>query len=1319
MSIQHLHNGFYDDMLTHGTRAVWFAKPAGGGGTGKTVKPTQADATEGKESLTESKLEEQRNARFIEKLDRLVGRKELSAETAEEAKSSFKTQDSQRKALARMLAKEQVDEAMYGQVNDALDGGTAAQKALGRLFIRRKITPDTFQNALIDSESGNAYRKELVSRLSGNRIDQEEFTWARRYVDSSDPAETDERRYAQQLARGDITPQAYRDQMSVISDMIGTRDETAVEATTDPVSEIQSDMHTRIIEVLEEVGVVMEALPEHEKTQPILKVYSDIHALNEQERTNHSALVGLLRPVVPDADEFKKILEYDADSKAHLDALRPQLSAMGIPAAEADRIMVLKTREYEIENRFNDLVEGARKVLEIATTKVENDVLERRMLENWSRSTGITIANGTKLEYIYPDDVHGNVRSLEIQRVETEYHSILDGNSQVIGHKPKGFKVFLNDGREWTMGQFTKWVDAVDAYESIDSQAKMQETLGLPAMGMSLKTGQTLEYREGFRRDEKGHVIPEAAKVKIRDISDNGVRLSEPVVTLTPEEAPGLGLTSPRMATELSPGEFVKWAKRHDMMPDIPTVAELKEHLRQYNTYANQQKFPNRKAELYPPLTLEPGEWLQPGDSRGDKIQIAKANDDGVTFKNGDKLTLPQFYKWAQDNNIERANPDDLANRQADAAETMGEPKKEAKENFLKRLKKAVATKPPDPKKPGKEGKVEPRSPFDYFTDDKPIGPFREVFYQYQFVSVMDLINMGKEIIEYIKRKHQRKSKMRYSNLGKALPGQLGTEFERVNQTAENEEVNQYKEAMGDWGTWQILGKLHATNSKDEAKACFIVLTEKGEFRWDDMNMWNTLNRLTSKFTQKGAKLFIPLSKEAVEDERGVKRSGEDRTKDAMDELWGEGTQAEWFSKNISTYNSKKDAYEYKGKQLEADPKGSGGLNGELQRLLNDWKAGEYVNPHEYEELVDFAIKYGKMSMEDKVFYLLEGVTAKCPGGPAAGQTLLHLDRLGDIDGKYLNQFPMLDFFTSPYEKPLHPEYVNGNITIKETKGNYKIKDYENFRDHHYANDSKKGKAGDEFSKFLWENMMMDLRFRQRLSKGLRGAQNMDHDDAHIFIPPATMEDIATITSSHNGAQKYFTNEGYKNGYIGYNQYLVSLGNRHEQLQEMMDQGLNVEPEQLQENGEQVLAAVQGYYLYDSYLDGRRDADDNRRARLGEARFDEYAVNDPHMEGGMKVKDHKAQLDNLVKDICKAYNLQIDMKLLFDTTPKYGERKEAEAMTQAMKEFLEVTLPTVIRKEGADKMIEIINNKKRAARGKPHDPNVLGGIPSGNYFLKD
>jgi len=156
-----------------------------------------------------------------------VGRKDLSAETAEEAKNSFKTQDAQRKGLARMLAKEQVDEATYGQVNDALSSDSTMQKALGRLFLRRRITPEIFQNALIDSESGNAYKKELVSRLSGNRIDQEEFTWARRYVDSSNPAETDERRYSQQLARGDITPQAFRDQMSVITDMIGTRDETA------------------------------------------------------------------------------------------------------------------------------------------------------------------------------------------------------------------------------------------------------------------------------------------------------------------------------------------------------------------------------------------------------------------------------------------------------------------------------------------------------------------------------------------------------------------------------------------------------------------------------------------------------------------------------------------------------------------------------------------------------------------------------------------------------------------------------------------------------------------------------------------------------------------------------------------------------------------------------------------------------------------------------------------------------------------------------------------------------------------------------------
>ena len=78
---------------------------------------------------------------------------------------------------------------------------------------------------------------------------------------------------------------------------------------------------------------------------------------------------------------------------------------------------------------------------------------------------------------------------------------------------------------------------------------------------------------------------------------------------------------------------------------------------------------------------------------------------------------------------------------------------------------------------------------------------------------------------------------------------------------------------------------------------------------------------------------------------------------------------------------------------------------------------------------------------------------------------------LGAIDGEYLNQFPMLDFFTSPYEKKLHPRYISGEITLEETKGNYKLEDYEAIRKHFYEEESELGEPGKAFSKYMWENI--------------------------------------------------------------------------------------------------------------------------------------------------------------------------------------------------------------------------------------------------------
>jgi hypothetical protein len=574
---------------------------------------------------------------------------------------------------------------------------------------------------------------------------------------------------------------------------------------------------------------------------------------------------------------------------------------------------------------------------------------------------------------------------------------------------------------------------------------------------------------------------------------------------------------------------------------------------------------------------------------------------------------------------------------------------------------------------------------------------------------------MGKELIEFIKRKHTRRSKGRYSALGKALPSFIGTEFARVHQAAETEEVNHYKEAMEHWGIWEIVHNLHTTNNKDEAKACFIVLGEKGELRWDDMHMWHTLNRLTSSYTTDGAALYIQHTKEPqVNPKTGAKVSGEDRTKDAIDALWGVGTWGEWFSHNINSYNNAKKAFEYKGKQLEGDPKGTGGLTNELRRLLSDWKEGRYVNPMEYEELIDFGIKYGKMGAEDKLFFLFEGITATPSKGPAMGETLLHMDRIGDLDGQYLNIFPMLDFFTNKGEKKSHPRYLNGEIDLDKTKKGYTVDDYQSYIKEYFPEESKNCTAGKKFSKFLWEWMMTDPNFRTRLAKGLRRAENMDHDDAHMYIATATVEQTETFVGSTQGNQKYWTDEGYKNGYAGFNHYLVSLSNKVDTLKDMKGKGKKIDDDMLEDTSKLMLEAVRSYFTFDAYLSGRRAPEDSRYARLGQQQYDRDMV----VDKSCKVKDHKEQLDNLVKAVCEAYEIDWKKERLFEA-PIYGDRRQQEELEANMRDFIQNILPAKIEEQGYEKLLQIVDQRKKNGVANVDDKNALRGLVDINTLLPE
>lgn len=1298
--------------------------PAAGGSS---TTGTPATPTTRRVELTQEQLNEQRNLAHSHKLDSLSARGVIHAETLEEAKKCLRSTDAELQAVARMLAEEEIGEDAFNSARYALKRNKSTPKKLVCLLLEHDIQEDTFIDALANLEGKDRYLRPLAQQLAADRINDLDFNRARNFMYDTTPANRDERHAAQQLALGAIDAAEYRSRVNpdpitgVPRGMITPPDRLRPEHQKDPIGNVRQDIHAKIANLLEEVGIMIDALPERERTRPIKNLQQSLEDLNQRDRANRDGMTATLRSLQERHDPAENLTDEEMDVilgtdikkiPDDLDTLVTTILSWGKPMSvtDLDDIRTLKLEEYHIEKDFISRAKAAEEVMKVAVNFMTAETLKEFMRQEASKHTGINLQAGTQIQYVHPDPVHGNLQTVSIQKVEFVEEPVFDRDDNVIATQPANITIYLSDGQRLPLGRFMKWVNALDAYETVANKRDLEEKLRLAEVQMELKSGQTIDYTQSLKPpDKNGIIVPIRDTVRIEQITDDRVVLSAPVITLRADEDPHARLMSDRQTREMSLGEFLKWSRRTDMVPEIPTLDLLREYLGHHNKVNNTAK--GRDSTLYPQLPIQPGDILvkhgAKGDSKKSPYKIKSATNNGIDFADGTHMSLPQFFGWVRDNDVVSGNPDDMANREGAAA---------------RRLEESPAP-PSDASDKTKKGwwhnfldgiKFDGKNPF-ALEKDRPYGPIEEMWQEYMFLSVKDLIGLGKAIIEFVKRKHQARSKMRYSNLGKYLPPRaLGTEMERINQQAETEEVNQYKEAMAQWGTWQVLGKLHSTSSRYEAKACFIVLTEKGELRWDDIGMWKCLNRLTSSQTTKGAALYIkPTHEPQIDPKTGRLVNGEDRTKEAIDALYGEGQWSEWFSKNITGYNNAKNAFEFKGKQLEGDPKGSGGLAGELTRLLSDWKVGKYVNPMEYEELIDFGIKYGKMSAEQKIFFLFEGITARCPGGPMQGMTLLHLDRIGDLDGKWLNQFPLLDFFTSPYPKTMDPRYLSGELK-KPPEGKYKVEDFERLKDAFFSKESKACESGLEFSKFLWEYMLIDPYFRKRLSKGLRRADNMDHDDAHIYVPPSSMEEIEKLTGSYNGTQTFFTIEGYKNAYGGYNQFLVSLSNIRDELGEMEKKGLKVDKSTYEENDNQMLDAVRGYFLYDAYLSGRKDQHTASRARLGDTHYRDTLINDPSFTVG----EHKEQLDSFVKEVCEAYKIDWKKELLFEPA-HFEEQAKQSKIAGNMDKFLKRTLPEKIKAEGTGKMFDILKKRKMNVKRDVSSAQTMRGLYKANrHFPK-
>lgn len=606
-----------------------------------------------------------------------------------------------------------------------------------------------------------------------------------------------------------------------------------------------------------------------------------------------------------------------------------------------------------------------------------------------------------------------------------------------------------------------------------------------------------------------------------------------------------------------------------------------------------------------------------------------------------------------------------MANKEATTAPAEAPaPEEEAAMPMFPNQKKRAAAEPDDGAPP--EGPLAPPKP-KFYEEALPYDEIYKVggmsYKQTNFIQNMwtktrllsagDLFAMGKSMWEYYSRRFERRQKARYSEAGKNLPF-FAPEMQRTAQAAETEQVNQFKEAFDQFGVYQIQDRLCNTHNRDELKACFITLSEKGQLRWDDINVWQNINR----FVDTGVSIPIPSNgdpntRQSATDER----TGFDFLKAAIDSMWGEGQYNEWFARNKSTFQTNARNYYEEGKQLEGV---DGGHARRLSVLLKQHKQGEFVDPHEYEGLILHSIEAGKSSMQAKIYFMMEGVAAE----NSQGRTIMPFDRMAHINSEMLIRFPILEYLCAKVPRP--PDGKPYRFTIDDYKRWVRM-----FDDGDPMNPDK-CKPDKAVDRFMWETVIPSDETQNRINKVLRNGENLDHDDMFAYLPPATEEVITDACKATTGAKKFLTIEGYANVFPGFSQYIASLaktGNRGK-LRE----------------------AIKSYVRFEGIMTSKYEKGNDGYQRM------KYAtLNSATIVSDTPPQAFINQLNTAIKSVVEAYNdeeLNEEFRWMNETTPNFrtskADQEKQKRIDQAYDDFGEV-FTKVIKSDNGEKMTSILS----------------------------
>lgn len=1273
---------FFSDELTFSGRKVFFASSSQGTGGSQDPEDEKKNPKNPLDSIRQTVNEVANTARskssddLVSQLEKLKSEGKITSTVFENAKRCARSSIGADRMLATRLIEGSITNYRFNKLYTYLHGtqgdahDIATRKQAADLELTGKISPTTFDKVAQALESDSDDHRQVAENFLKNPKTEKAFL---NYF-KTNPLKA-----------------------SALPDILGT---SALELEENRViKNLTAFKSLELNDYLKKKYDTPKEAEQMRQTMEEFKEGSRIHSETYGALTrDFNAKVGKGNKAITRA--FQLMISYalpqnieDAEAMITRDMLDQAMEKTGMDLKkiipEDFQHLLLEKLRYlqELEQKLAKLDAKIKKDLRVRELVCEEQQRIKNEANLCSRTSGINLRPGTKIRYRMP--VYHDGDAIEYRWVETEIEGVFieKPNGETVEYEGKTFNdgslplvVVTGAGRE-TLGRFKKWVMDTEAHQIIETKEELDREIQFDAMKLPLAPGMQLQQRILAGKDKNGKAIFETHLPRIEKLHDNGmIELDQEVDVYRAGSGTvrGMPLSEPIRKKVFTYGEFAQWIKHWNVLPHLTKVSDAE------NAYNNWKQVHGDKVHT-DPVSFGKGSVLATGPYENTKkltiTDITKnpATGSEKALINGAVLFDPtqllraatngHYRTHGMDNmegilELERMAHDLQDHDEASDGDTKKDDKLPKETDEQREARQA---------KEKKELITHAEKEFETANTESPQASWlRTQWDETHFLTTQDVYQLGKAIWEYWNRRWERRMKHRYSRFGANMPF-IGAEMFKIKEDAEHEEVGKYKHAYENMPYNEVRGILNNSSNQDEIRACIEVLVDKGQMRWDDVRTWEAINRVPALANNK--KIPIPKNRDPYaivgrDPGTGTKKNGMDYIADAVKSIWGgEDIFDGWESKNNSAYKSGMEKWLAKGEQLENDPKGNGGVSAHLRLLLSQHRAGEQVDPQEFEGLINFVIKAGKSDAEHKLYLIVMGVATN----------LLTIERVGALDSSFLNVLPWLDFFTEKNSvKPVTLSMTQDDLppkTVGEGRP-FSRNDYKAMAKFFEEEDSSSGKVpgkpGPNVKNFLWKKVLPHKATLTRTQKGSRNADAMDHDDSHFILPLLDHQGVKKMVGSSTGNKNYFSGPGYRNGYPGFSEWmktLAEIGN--------------------EDAYESLITAIEAYVTYDALLTDRYEKKEKNYFRITESVLNKSCVVDPHTP----VNAHRNQMENLILQIGK--EAKKDWRPLFKKIKTSAEdpdgKKQAE-IDKTIDDFRSNNCKEAIKSIGPKKLFEMVKN---------------------------